>query len=102
MAKEIEINGKKIPIWPLMLIFFTSTDTFLFGTNANRIFTYVPRIVALFVILLLPVFTKKLKFNRQLAISVLFCGIIVTSALINGTEFGTAISRILAVIVIAR
>ena len=37
----------KIYIWLLFLLFLTSTDTVLFGTNSNDLFLYVPRIVGL-------------------------------------------------------
>lgn len=91
-------NSKSI--WPLLLIFFTSTDTVMFGTNSNAIFLYVPRIIG--VLLIIYVLIKRrgvLNFNRKyIFVPLMIVSIILTSSLINEAEFGTFSSRLIAVL----
>lgn len=83
----------------LYLLFFTSVDTFLFGTNINRSFLYVPRIVALLLIVVLLGFNKRISITRmnQRMVSIYFVmlGCMLITSLYYKEDFGTAISRIL-------
>ena len=87
----------KKPAWPLYLLLFTSVDTVLFGTNSNKLFLYVPRIIDALAIILLPVLIRKalvLKINFRTNVFPLFMTMImVVSGLYNNQPFETFISR---------
>lgn len=97
------IKGKAIQskeIWPLMLLLLTSTDTVMFGTNMLSTFLYVPRIAGMFMILHVFFrnkgvihFEKKFIFVPFVMIVIICC-----SSYINQTQFGTFVSRIIAVL----
>ena len=50
-----QLLKKTMPSWPLIILLFTSVDTNLFGTNANRLFLFIPRILSALAIVILPV-----------------------------------------------
>lgn len=85
----------------LMILFFTSTDTVLFGTNSNFSFLYVPRIVGAVACIFLPVCLNqgKIKVDKRFWICFLFVAIIGISGAINKGELNTVISRIIPVLV---
>ena len=81
------------------LLFLTSTDTPLFGTNSNTIFLYIPRIIALLAIFILPYMKKsKLSFNKKL-LTVGFISnlIVIISTVVNDGVFSSMITKILAI-----
>ena len=95
---------RKSRLWPLFLLLFTSVDTVLFGTNANKLFLYIPRFVALFIIISLPFIQSRkrgtLSFDKYsmsffLLMIVSFC----VSNFYNHEAFETFASRILAIVV---
>ena len=95
---DVSLN-KKVPLWPLWVLFFTSTDTLLFGTNANNTFLYVPRIVGLFIFAFLPIILKKtIIANKKTLIAFILCSIALISAVFNETEIPTIISRIIPIL----
>lgn len=88
----------KAPVWPLFLLFFTSVDTVLFGTNGNRIFLFVPRIMAFLGIFLLPLYTSPSSLNRKsVFFLLLYCFIVTISVFYNNGDPLTLISRLLFV-----
>lgn len=101
LKKNNGLNNK----WIILLLLFTSVDTVLFGTNGNRLFLWVPRIVGLISILLMMLLIKNknerlLKVNKYsffcfALMSVLFF----SSAVYNGMSFETTISRFIAIFV---
>lgn len=96
---DVSLN-KKVPLWPLWVLFFTSTDTLLFGTNANEIFLYVPRIIGLCIFLFLPFFLHKtVMINRKTIIAFILVVIATFSAFVNKMEFPTIVSRIISILV---
>jgi hypothetical protein len=97
-AKEKIIQ---MPLWPLTILFFTSTDTVMFGTNLNKMLLYVPRVIGVcFVLLGLFVFKDKIKFQIKMVASlILFFIIAVFSAIYNDMDFATIASRLISVIV---
>lgn len=95
---DVSLN-KKVPLWPLWVLFFSSTDTLLFGTNANNTFLYVPRIVGLFIFAFLPIILKKtIIANKKTLIAFILCSIAILSAIFNETEIPTIISRIIPIL----
>ena len=83
----------------LLLLFLTSTDTPLFGTNSNTFFLYIPRVMALLAIFILPYMKKsKLSINKKLLTVGLIINLIITiSTIINNGAFSTMITKILVV-----
>lgn len=82
-----------------VLLFLTSTDTPLFGTNSNTVFLYIPRIMALLAIFILPYMKKsKLSFNKKL-LTVGFISnlIVIISTVVNDGVFSSMITKILAI-----
>ena len=55
--------------WMIILLLFSSVDTALFGTNGNRLFLWIPRIMGLMIVLVLNVDTissgKRIKANKR-------------------------------------
>ena len=96
-----KIEDKKQIIWPIILLLFTSTDTVLFGTNANRLFVYVPRIMALIMCVVIPGIKRdsKLRDIRTLLITVILTSITILSGLINKAGIFTIISRVLPILI---
>lgn len=84
----------------LMLLFFTSTDTVLFGTNANFAFLYIPRIVGFLLVLLFPLLLSRgcSEANRQFALCGTLVLIITISGIANQAEIETLLSRIIAIL----
>lgn len=98
------LAGKKNKItnlFPLYLLFFTSTDTILFGTNSNSAFLYVPRIIAALVSLYLLFFTCRgtLKNEKRLTVALMLIFFLGLSGVLNHMEFGTTISRVIMICV---
>lgn len=85
----------------LMILFFTSTDTLIFGTNANKVFLYVPRIVGLLLFLSLPILLagNKIRFNNQTILLIFFVGFVALSGFVNNSGIGTMLSRMIAIMV---
>lgn len=94
-------NDKIKNLFPLYLLFFTSTDTILFGTNSNSTFLYVPRIIAALVSLYLLIFICRgnLKNGKRLIAALLLVFFLILSGVFNHMEFGTTISRVMMVCV---
>jgi hypothetical protein len=94
-------NEKTKNLFPLYLLFFTSTDTVLFGTNSKSAFLYVPRIIAILVSLYLLFFTCKgtLKNGKRLTIALMLIFFLCLSGIFNHMELGTTISRIIMICV---
>ncbi len=84
----------------LMLLFFTSTDTVLFGTNADFAFLYISRIVGLLLILLLPLLMSegRLVVNGQFTLCCILVFIMTVSGITNQAGIGTLLSRVIAVL----
>lgn len=86
----------------LILMFFTSTDTILFGTNHNQLFLYVPRIMGLLGFVLFPLLTvgsvNYVKRDNAIYYSILFITIIVISSIINGDTLFSTLSRVITLI----
>jgi len=97
---EITINYNR-KLWPLYLLFFTSTDTVLFGTNSNDMFLYVPRIVGILLILYPIIISRgKILYNKGALISAsILCFILAGNFLFNATDMLTIISRIISIFV---
>jgi len=94
-------SKKKDKIWPLIILLLTSVDTVLFGTNGNRLFLYIPRIIAVLFIVyeIFMVRRVKLYLNKSFVIMFLLSSITIASGLYNGTKAETVISRVLPVLV---
>lgn len=84
----------------LLLLLFTSTDTILFGTNANQLFLYVPRILGLFAILTIPHYSKICRSTngRLTAICAFMLGCMALSSVLNGDEIVTTLSKAIALL----
>ena len=105
MIGEFEKNNTKdlcSPIF-LYLLFLTSVDTVIFGTNINKAMTFVPRIVGVIAIFLMPLI--KAKSLRRIKIVVndlwsIICmlSIMIISSIINQEKSLTFISRIIPVL----
>lgn len=95
------IEEKKQELWPIILLLFTSTDTVLFGTNSNRLFIYVPRIMALLMCFVIPLIKKDAmrKDLQTLLLALTMVSITVLSGTLNHTEMVTIISRILPIMI---
>lgn len=100
ISKKEEENRRGAINALLMLLFFTSTDTVLFGTNANLTFLYVPRIVGLLMVVLFPLLLSKGRFvvNGQFTLCSALVLIMTVSGIVNQAEIGTLLSRIIAVL----
>lgn len=92
---------KKKNTLPLYILLLTSTDTFMFGTNINNIYLYIPRIVgAVFLIYVILKNRGKLCFDKKyFFVLMIMLSIIITSSLLNETAFGTLSSRLISVVV---
>jgi len=97
---NINALNKSEKTWPLMLLFFTSTDTVMFGTNSMRAFLYVPRIVGLAIVIYVLLRSRGILYfdKKYIIIPLVMVIIICISSYINQTEFGTYISRLIAVL----
>ena len=90
---------KKLPLWPLIILFFTSTDTVMFGTNLNKLLLYVPRLVGVFFIITLLIIGN-INFSRKTVTALVsFITIAVLSAMYNHMDFATIASRMISIIV---
>lgn len=94
-------SEKSVKIWPLVLLLLTSVDTVLFGTNGNRLFLYVPRIIAALFIVYEIFIIRRVKrcLNKSFVIMLILTSITIVSGLYNGTKAETIISRVLPIIV---
>lgn len=102
LLKKTEVSRRSKHINAiLMLLFFTSTDTVLFGTNSNYRFLFIPRIVGLSVCILLPIILNKgrIRIDKRLFLCAVMVLMIATSAIINQGKIGTIVSRIIPVCV---
>ena len=91
---------KKVPVWPLWLLLFTSTDTLIFGTNSIKGFLFVPRIVGLLFVLMIPFILKeKIKIGKKTIVLFILVMIAFVSAYVNKMEILTILSRIISIIV---
>lgn len=81
--------------------FFTSTDTILFGTNANNAALYVPRSVGAFFVIwsVTIVLRGKIKKDLSLLIICFFIGILMLNLLVNNENPSTIVSRIISILV---
>ncbi len=87
----------------IFLMFLTSTDTVLFGTNGNQTFLYVSRLTGLLGFIFLPKLSTSLINDKrcsslQVWLTCILSTIILLSSLINNDEFPTTISKIIAVL----
>jgi len=101
MITKAKENIIKTPLWPLILLFFTSTDTVMFGTNSNKLLLYVPRLVGACFVFFGPfMFKGKTRLQRKMiAALILFVTIAVLSAMYNDMDFETIASRLVSVVV---
>lgn len=84
--------------WFLLLLFLTSTDTILFGTNANRTMLLVPRILGAISCVLLPIYCGRRDDNSRIGtICIVMILIMFVSSIINEDEMVTTISKIISV-----
>lgn len=102
MTNDLKAKSGSTVTWPLYLLFFTSVDTVLFGTNSNKTFLFVPRIVAFFLIVLLP-FLKTESNNRKMTgggILAFICMVflLLMSSFVNQDPLETTLSRTLTLI----
>lgn len=98
-----EIKYRSMPAWPLIVLFYTSVDTILFGTNSNTAFLYVPRILGLLGIVSLPLlYTGSLHriciHKRDFIVAFIMILIILVSSIVNSDLVVTTISRLIVVI----
>ena len=92
-----------IPSWPLIILLFTSVDTNLFGTNADKTYLFIPRILSAIAIIILPIMKtgnpRKIIINwKELLILIFMLSIMSISTLINREPMETYLSRIVVVI----
>lgn len=86
---------KEVPLWPLYVLLFTSVDTLLFGTNSNKSFLYIPRLIALLSFVILPTITKRYKEEKNsLIVTILLLIVVSLSVMTNGSVSSIYISRI--------
>lgn len=100
---EKSLNIKTISVILLVLL-FTSVDTILFGTNSNKLFLYVPRIVGVLAVFLLPILSsgsvKRIRLTiKETAICFVLLLIMCLSAYINNESIETLLSRIITLLV---
>ena len=90
---------KQIDYIFLFILFFTSNDTILFGTNSFVPLTYISRIIpVLFIVYSLLSAKKKNESNTaKLIILFLLSFIVTVSFLINDGEISTLLSRLIAI-----
>ena len=83
----------------LILLLFFSTDTVLFGTNSNRLFLYIPRIVGiLFILTLIIIGGKKSRFaGKEVILFASMLLLLSVSAVLNNEDPTTVLSRIISV-----
>ena len=98
-----ELNTIKMPKWPLIILLFTSVDTLLFGTNSDIRFLFVPRILGVIFILLLPLLysksIKKIYINtHDIIYIIVMVLIILVSGIINTESIETLLSRLIVII----
>ena len=92
----------KIRFFLLAFIMFTSVDTLLFGTNKNKLFLYIPRILAAIGICSLPMLKygsiKKIRIDpRKSSILLVFISLMTISSIINHENIVTFISRLFSI-----
>ena len=97
------LNTKKILSYGLILLFLTSVDTVIFGTNANRAALFIPRTLGLLAIFLFPILKSKSFRKIHIQVSniwaiVLMISIMTISSIINEEMLVTYISRIVTVL----
>lgn len=82
----------------LILLLFFSTDTILFGTNSNKIFLYMPRLIGIFFILALWIIGgRKSRFvGKEAILFVIMLFFLCASALINKEDLLTVLSRLIS------
>ncbi|WP_095174813.1 MULTISPECIES: O-antigen ligase family protein [Blautia] len=87
--------------WILYLLFFTSTDTILFGTNSNNLALYIPRIIGLlFIIWSIMIVKGQIRVDlKVLIITILFVGLLILNLFVHNENTNTILSRIISVLV---
>ena len=91
-------NIVKLSIYILLI---TSVDTVLFGTNDNQLFLYIPRIIGLLVLILIPLITRNvtIRLNSLFNINLLLLLIETASNLKYNVPLPTAISHYISILV---
>lgn len=94
------ISKGKVCDFLLNALFFLSTDTVLFGTNANQSFLYVPRIMGLiFIVIIFMIFPQKRRvIKKDFFLLAIFLSILTLSAIINEENILTYISRLIPIV----
>lgn len=90
--------------WMIILLLFSSVDTALFGTNGNRLFLWIPRIMGLMIVLVLNVDTissgKRIKANKRTFLCFAIMNIVFfASCFYNKVGFVTIVSRFISILV---
>jgi len=97
----MQTENKERNLTLLIVLLLTSVDTIVFGTNGDRTYLYVPRIIGLLSIVYMIAIIGR--FKLRIGISTIWMLILlmitIVSGLYNGTETFTIISRAIPIVV---
>lgn len=100
MGTMIRIKRDTVAKYLLYILFFTSVDTILFGTNSNKLILLIPRIVGILLIISIPIIYSRdvlnVKVNkRRSCLFSLMLSLLCISCLYNSEDILTLGSRII-------
>lgn len=103
MGTMIGIKRDTVAKYLLYILFFTSVDTILFGTNSSKFFLFIPRIVGVLLIILVPIVYSRgnlnIKINkRRSCLFSLMLSLLCISSFYNGEDILTLGSRIIMLV----
>ena len=106
LEKKLERQEKisKIYRWIVIILLFTSVDTILFGTNGNRFFLWIPRIIGLISVAAMCYVSKasvlcKRDVQKLLQVNLTLILILFSSCVVNDVSIETIISRLIPIMV---
>lgn len=106
LEKELERQEKNLKIyrWIVIILLFTSVDTILFGTNGNRFFLWIPRIIGVISVAAMCYVSKvsvlcKRDAQKLLQVNLTLILILFSSCVVNDVSIETTISRLIPIMV---